>query len=118
MRRRRRGWASVRNSTTSPAAVERAFRMREACELRSRGLSYEGIGQVMGLAPMTVWQMIQDAIASAVPPERIELERRLELSRLDTLQASIYFKAATGGHGEIALVLRLMEMRAKLLGIV
>ncbi len=115
--RRRRGWASVKNSTTSPAAIERAFRIAEACRLRARGLSYERIGRVMGLGTMTVHAMILDAIRASVPPEVVEMERALELDRLDLLQTAIFQKAATGDAQAIAAVLAIMVRRARYLGL-
>jgi hypothetical protein len=115
--RRKRGWASVRNCTTSPAAIERAYRAAEACRLRARGLSYPAISCAMGIPIMTVYDMVRGAVASCVRPERAEAERALELQRLDALQAAVFNRAAHGDAKAINAVLAIMDHRARLLGL-
>jgi hypothetical protein len=46
---RRKGWARTTNCKTSPAAIERALRIAEACRLRARGLSFPTIARAMGI---------------------------------------------------------------------
>jgi hypothetical protein len=118
-RTRRRGRASIRNSTTSPDTIRRAEQMAWACRLRSRGFSYRQIARAMKVGVMTAHDLVMDAISAVVqemPPERIEMERALQLDRLDALQPAIYRRAVRGDPVAINLVLRLMGMRDRLIG--
>src|SRR5262249_33876885 len=98
-RTRRRGRASIRNSTTNPDTIRRAEQMAQACRLRSRGFSYRQIARAMKIGVMTAHDLVMDAISAVVqerPQERIEMERALQLDRLDALQPAIYRRAVRG----------------------
>ena len=114
MQGRRKGWANVHNSTTSPAAIRRAERQAEALRLRGRNLSYPTIARAMGIGVMTAYDLIADALAALEPTEE---EVALELLRLDAMVAAIFPAAAAGNARAIRLMLGFMNLRAGYLGL-
>ena len=58
-----------------------------------------------------------DSIAASVPAELVDMERALELDRLDTLQAAVFHEAASGSRWAIKLVLQIQAMRARYFGL-
>jgi hypothetical protein len=45
---------------------------------------------------MTDYDLVMHGIASSVSAELVDMERTLELDRLDTLQAAVFHEAASG----------------------
>jgi hypothetical protein len=113
---RRKGWATVNNSRTSPAAIARAERMVEAVRLRGQNYSYPQISRAMGIGVMTAYDLVDDAIAASAPPPSEE-EVKLELLRLDAMSAAIFPAARQGNARAIRLMLRVMDLRAAYLGL-
>lgn len=96
-----------------------AARRIQALELRKAGVSYRAIGDKLGVseaqahrdvkAAMQALAKVQDTIAEDV--------RVMELARLDDMYFSIATQIRNGNHGAIDRGLRIMERRAKLLGL-
>lgn len=105
--------ATHRNGT--PAALT-AQRRAAAVELAVQGLSYAEIGLQLGCDPSTAWRAVTAALAENVSHNVGEL-RRLEGERLDALQAALWPAAMTGDAAAVRAVLRVMERRARLLGL-
>ena len=61
-------------------------RQEEAVELRRRGLTYDEIGDALGISSKRARDLVQKGIR-AIPYEAIEEARALELHRLDALYA-------------------------------
>lgn len=108
-----------RQHTNRGKAEEAAGRRIQALELRKAGVSYRAIGDRLGVseaqahrdvkAAMQALQKVQDTVAEDV--------RTMELARLDDMYFSIATQIRNGNHGAIDRGLRIMERRAKLLGL-
>lgn len=91
----------------------------KALELRKAGQSYRAIGRALGIsyqqALRDVTHVLDDLNAQAT--DTAERYRRLEVERLDALLDPLW-PSAIGGHLRAQeMVLRIMERRAKLLGL-
>jgi len=92
-------------------------RRAECLELRRQGLLYAQIGARLGIGAATAWRHVQLGIA-AIIAEPAKAVLAIELERLDTLFQPQYEKATTLGDGQACVsCLRIMERRAKLLGL-
>lgn len=101
---------------TSPEAIEKRKRMVQALRLRETGAHYRQIGDALGVSTSTAHAYVSDALKE-LTREPAESVLQMELARLDTLTLSLW-KDATAGHLKaIDRVLRIMERRAKLVGL-
>lgn len=87
-----------------------------ALELRQQGLSYRAIGAEIGKSSSQAHKYVARALQETTA-EAVDDLRRLEGERLDKLQNSLWQEAISGNHGAVDRVLRVMERRAKLLGL-
>jgi len=90
-----------------------------ALEMRRAGLGYRAIAAKMGLSKSQTHRLVKDGLADAI--EQVagasdEL-RAEEVDRLDAVLASVWPAARRGNLGAVDRVLRIMERRAKLLGL-
>jgi len=89
----------------------------EALNLRKAGLSYSEIAARTNYkTAQTAWRAVESALNRTIR-EPAEDVRTLELERLDRLQLGAWPDASRGHLGAIDRVLRIMERRAKLLGL-
>lgn len=99
-----------------PAAIVRVDQTAAALELRRRGKSYRYIGEVLGLSTSVATDLINQALEDTVQePARAVVQ--LELERIDELQEGLWTAATSGDVAAAGMVLRLMERRARLLGL-
>lgn len=98
------------------AACERRVR---ALELRKAGHSYREIGRQLGISHVQAEKDVTRVLAelNAQATETAESWRRLELERLDALWVGIWRQALSGHPLAVASALKIMERRAKLLGL-
>lgn len=97
--------------------VEAMQRARDALELRLCGQSLSEIAGLLGYAgPSGVAKAVGKAIAG-IPAEPARQVRDLEVLRLDGMLYAISDKVNAGHLGAIDRALRIMERRAKLLGL-
>lgn len=97
-----------------PATAER---WAKALEYRKAGVAYAVIAERLGYADHTgARYAVEKAIATLVR-EPAEEVRTLELERLDRMMLGLYEKATKGHEGAVDRVLRIMDRRAKLLGL-
>lgn len=89
--------------------------MQKALQLRIAGAPYAHIGRHLGISAAGAYKLTQAAIRMAVIEPAEEL-RRIELERLDMLQAR-WWPRALEDERALALLLRILEMRARLLGL-
>lgn len=102
---------------TTAKNIEAAEKARKALELRKAGLSYERIAQEVGWkSKSTAYHQIGKAI-DAITAEPAKRLRRLELERLDAVHLALWQKAKRGDVLAIDRVIKIMERRAKLLGL-
>lgn len=106
-------------NTTSAAKALKLQRQQAALELRRAGRGYVEIGNQLGISKSAAHRMVTQALAEA--RQQIEAEvhelKSEELSRLDGMLAGIWPDARKGNVGAIDRVLKIMERRAKLLGL-
>lgn len=98
-------------------SAENADRRRQAVELRLDGMSYEAIADRLGWrSHSSAHAAVQDGLQDAIR-EPAESLIRLELLRLDELHRACWGKAMAGDLRAVDRVLRVMERRARLLGL-
>jgi hypothetical protein len=98
---------------------EAEMRRRDArvYELRIQGNTFEQIASEVGYSgPSGAWQAHQ-RIKSEWIFESIDEARQLELMRLDELQVAVWDRAINGDLPAAHCVLKIMDRRAKLLGL-
>jgi transposase-like protein len=94
-----------------------AERRSSAVELALTGSSYQAIADELGYANRgTVYRLVNNALKDR-EVETIDELRRLEVDRLDSLQVAIWEDAMTGDLAAVRAVLRILHLRAKILGL-
>ena len=92
-------------------------RQKEALSLRLVGLSYDAIAERLEFANRSgAFRAVQAALKKTLQEPADEL-RTLELERLDSMLLPMMAQAKKGNQGAVDRVLRIMERRAKLLGL-
>lgn len=98
---------------------ERAELSAKAFELRKAGVSYNKIAKQLRVSAATVHKYIQTQIKAY--HEEAKAHHRsmvaLELSRLDDMVLGIWSKARAGEYKAVDAMIKIMERRAKLLGL-
>ena len=98
-------------------AQQRADRDRQALELRIAGADYDSIAQKLGYSSRGHAYDAVNALLLARAAEPREELRALELDRLDKLLLGIWQQAKGGNLGALDRAVKLMERRARLLGL-
>ena len=94
-----------------------AERRRRAVEMALTGSSYQAIADELGYANRgTVYRLVKNALEDR-QVETIDELRQLEVERLDALQVAIWDDATNGDVRAVAAVVRIMHLRAKILGL-
>lgn len=98
----------------SPELVDREIKV---LELRRAGLTWQRIAEQVGYADHTgAYSAYKRAIKRTQQQPADEL-REAEIDRLDRLQLAVWPKAMNGDNTSIATIIRIMERRARLLGL-
>jgi hypothetical protein len=95
-------------------------RRRQAVELRIAGKSWQEIADLLGYdSKGTACGDVRRALQKAVEKLAVPMEeyRQLELDRLDKMQDALWPKVLEGDTRTVDTSLRLMDRRAKLLGL-
>ena len=101
----------------SPRLIEAAEKRARALELRKAGATYDQIAQQVGYAERgSAYRAVQTAL-QAITQEPAQEVRQLEVERLDAMLLGLWPAARKGKEGAVDRVLRIMERRAKLLGL-
>ena len=104
-------------SRTSPRRILAKQRSAQAIALRIGGATYPAIASVLGYnSPQAAAKAVGDSLAATVREPSDEL-RSLELERLDALFLALWPAAKRGVLGAADRCLRVMERRARLLGL-
>lgn len=104
-------------SKTSPRHLSAAEKQAQALELRKNRVSYDKIAEVLGYSGKSgAYKAVQSALKKTLQEPADEL-RALEGMALDDLQFAQMPLARKGHQGAAALVLKIMERRAKLFGL-
>lgn len=111
--------AKCQESKTSKRRIAARERWTRALELRKRGLIFEKIGEQMGCSRQMAHNMVSRALAELREKchEEAEAVRELELQRLDEMFVMAFEQVEGGKLDAIDRALRIMDRRAKLLGL-
>jgi DNA-binding CsgD family transcriptional regulator len=105
-----------RGSASRLRAREREVR---AFQLRLAGATYQQIADDLGISLGGAHKIIMRVLhrLEVTADETAEAVRRLEVERLDRMLLGLWPQATKGGQGAVDRVLRIMERRARLLGL-
>src|SRR3954453_6371409 len=94
-----------------------AERRSRAVEMALTGSSYQAIADELGYANRgTVYRLVKNALEDR-QVETIDELRQLEVDRLDALQVAMWDDAMNGDVRAVTAVVRIMHLRAKILGL-
>jgi hypothetical protein len=104
---------------TSTAKARKLQHQIEALELRRAGLGYIAIGARLGLGKSQAHRLVVAALKEAREQVSANADdlRAEEVSRLDAMLVGLWNQARNGGVSAIDRVVKIMERRAKLLGL-
>lgn len=107
------------HSRNSRTRILKARRGIEAMKLRESGLTYQEIGQRMGISEQRAWKLVCEEFdrLNSQRSEKAGDVLRLELSRLDEMFSSVWDRARGGDLKAIGAALKIVEKRADLLGL-
>jgi hypothetical protein len=94
-----------------------AEKRRRAAELRIAGATYEQIARQLGYSGVSgAFAAVEEGLRDAFAEPNSDI-RRLELDRLDALLLGLWPQARKGNLGAIDRALKIMERRARYLGL-
>jgi len=110
---------SDRQPKTASRRVRAALRRQQAVQMRLAGASYQQIADKLECTPSAAYKMVAKAMRDAdnKTGEAAEMLRGLELARLDALMLAAWKQAVSGHLGAIDRVLRIMDRRARYVGL-
>ena len=98
-------------------AVDALDRQLKALELRKAGVGYDEIAKALGFKWRSgAFAAVKRALKE-VKREPCQALITLEAERLDKMQTALWAKAIRGDYGAVDRILRIMERRARLLGL-
>lgn len=103
----------------SPSTIAGINGKITAVRLRLMGLSYEAIGDRLGICKSAAHKRVKTALQEMVVEldESTEELRQLELERLDRMQLALWPAALRGDVSAVNAIMRIMGRRAALTGI-
>ena len=106
-------------SRASPRVTRAEELRREALFLRSTGASFAAIGKALGVSKSAAFKAVNSALQALRDEitEQAKLLQAQEAERLNQLQRGVWSDAIAGNVVAIQTVLKIMERRAKLLGL-
>lgn len=104
-------------SKTSAHRVHGAEQRRKAMELRRTGMTFDQIGQALGIAGPTAYEHVKKALAEAREHYRTDANEQIELDlqRLDAMYAAL--QPTMNDPRAVQAMLGILDRRAKLLGL-
>jgi hypothetical protein len=107
--------------TPEQSALEKAAELEakelKVLELRRAGFTFQRIAEEVGYATPSGAQRALERIMTRNVPQAPEEFRWQELDRLDRMQVALWPRAMKGDDRAIGTIVRLMERRARLVGI-
>jgi len=97
----------------NPEVLEREARV---VELRIAGRSWYEIGQTVGLSPTGAHQAYKRAL-DRIPSEQVAELRKIDNERIDALLGAAWEPALKGSARHIEVIVKLLERRARLMGL-
>jgi AraC-like DNA-binding protein len=107
----------VAEPTPEEKAAEREAKEAKVLELRRAGFTFQRIAEEVGYATPSGAQRALERIMTRNVPQAPEEFRWQELDRLDRMQVALWPRAMKGDDRAIGTIVRLMERRARLVGI-
>jgi hypothetical protein len=107
-------------SIQSPRKVLAAQRRRQAVKMRIEGATYAVIGKQLGVSEVRAWKLVSEGLArlNEKMAEDAERLRRLSSEQIDLLLSAHMPRALIGDTKAAGVVLRALDSRAKLYGLV
>ena len=99
-----------------PKALRTHERQLQALDLRRKGGTYAQIAQTMGVVKATAFNLVQEALITTIQ-EPSDAVRALEMERLDFLTQKLEARIQAGEDKAINTLLKVMDHRARLLGL-
>lgn len=97
-------------------AVRAIDNQLKALELRKAGIPYQRIAESLGYKDASgAWRAVKAALKKTLQEPADEL-RQIEIERLDAMLSSIWASVKQGQYGAIDRAIKIMERKAKLLG--
>lgn len=104
-----------RNKTPKPELIDKE---RQAIELRRAGATFDDIAKALGYAtPQGAYLAYHRALKRTLVEAGADDMRELELDRLDRLQRAVWSRALQGDIQAINTALKILDRRAKYLGL-
>jgi len=114
---KRKRVAQGKASKTHPSNIEARMKAVQALELRAESKTFREIAQELGYnSPQAAHKAVTTALADAINEAAVDV-RKIELIRLDKMFELHYINAQTGDNFATASALRIMERRARILGL-
>jgi hypothetical protein len=107
----------VAEPTPAEKAAELEAKEAKVLELRRAGFTFQRIAEEVGYATPSGAQRALERIMTRNLPQAPEEFRWQELDRLDRMQVALWPRAMKGDDRAIGTIIRLMERRARLVGI-
>jgi AraC-like DNA-binding protein len=107
----------VAEPTPEEKVAEREAKELKVLELRRAGFTFQRIAEEVGYATPSGAQRALERIMTRNVPQAPEEFRWQELDRLDRMQVALWPRAMKGDDRAIGTIVRLMERRARLVGI-
>lgn len=106
-------------NATASRRTQAAEREKAAFALRIAGATYAQIAERLGVTTAGAHKMVKRVLerTRAETNEIADELRRVEVERLDALTLTLWKQATAGNLGAVDRVLRVMERRARLLGL-
>ena len=107
----------VMQGTNGKEVARLTARRAKAVALRIAGLSYSQIAEQVGYSDKSAARHAVMQSLDGIMVENVERLREVEAMRLDRLQAAVWQRAMSGDDAAIRTALRIIESRARLLGL-
>jgi DNA-binding CsgD family transcriptional regulator len=106
-------------SQVSARRLQALQRQLQALELRRQGKRYEEIAEALGVSISSAWRLVHRAYKRSVKlaDEEAEMQRQLDLQRLDVALAAIWPAVQAGELAAIDRLVSILGRRARLLGL-
>jgi len=103
----------------APAKVNAIAGQLSALQLRQRGHTYEEIGKALGISKPAAFQRVATALRPLEEElkERVTIEREADLTRIGEMLKALWPASTAGDPASIDRVTKLLDRRAKLLGL-
>jgi AraC-like DNA-binding protein len=99
-------------------AIAAARRQAAALQLRESGMDLREIAAELGYSDASgAYRAVRSALQTILPDETRDEYRRLEIARIDALQAAMWPRAIAGDAKAAGIVLRCVSTRSDLLGL-